>query len=615
MLSEIRVRPVRSVDRNQEHAEKWLTKKKVEIVTTKNVEKTIKRQLVLEDGRILDEDIPIVTVDTTENKEIFETDQDEERDNLDYNKKSEMNIGDKVTTLKTTKDVKENVTKTEASQNIGSIANRHISGAMSDRNKVSSMLRQNKRSSKDLVVVPVVVQNSRSHKTVTDTERVNQRKYFSGGRMLTENIKTEQHEEYESNDCETSDDESDFEKIEYEELQMEEPAEYKTRTEESFIEYFKMGKGDNTMPSMVLVGERPYYKTDSKQYSKNNSTSSNKTLTPRKPLKQSRSWDNDRENKLGSINNTLSRQFSNSLGDLSKNSHERVFIAKPIEETPAVKLRNKKKNDINKLIEHRRSANYYSSRTENDHSFSRCSTPTSSREYPRTSTPNRERNSTPTRERTSTLTRERTSTPTREYLFPNCRVKKSPRDRPRPMSLDITKLVQDNSQDHSYSHQSSNLGVSRSYHSSSLDISTKPKQIEIKIESPEGYNCTLVPKEHYSSTGNLLSSSGRDKQICTKSLVKKGERFQSVGDICFTTSKEIQNVGREVSVVRNPMANRKDGRKSSGRLVFTSEKPKNHQTKHKALDAPNKTSSCSNLSTRIIPIDIRHRHGPFIHQR
>lgn len=104
MLSEIRVRPVRSVDRNQEHAEKWLTKKKVEIVTTKNVEKTIKRQLVLEDGRILDEDIPIVTVDTTENKEIFETDQDEERDNLDYNKKSEMNIGDKVTTLKTTKD-------------------------------------------------------------------------------------------------------------------------------------------------------------------------------------------------------------------------------------------------------------------------------------------------------------------------------------------------------------------------------------------------------------------------------------------------------------------------------------------------------------------------------
>ena len=124
MLSEIRVRPVRSVDRNQEHAEKWLTKKKVEIVTTKNVEKTIKRQLVLEDGRILDEDIPIVTVDTTENKEIFETDHDEEQDN-DYNdRRREAEVGDRVTTFKTTKDLRENVTKTEASHNIGLIASR-----------------------------------------------------------------------------------------------------------------------------------------------------------------------------------------------------------------------------------------------------------------------------------------------------------------------------------------------------------------------------------------------------------------------------------------------------------------------------------------------------------
>ena len=128
MLSELQVRPVMSLVSDairHEDNEKWLTKKKVEIVTTKNVEKTIKRQLVLEDGRVLDEDVPIVTLDTTENKEIFETDHDETRDNPDYYKRTEtQNIGDKVTTLRTTKDVKENVTKTEASQNMGSIANR-----------------------------------------------------------------------------------------------------------------------------------------------------------------------------------------------------------------------------------------------------------------------------------------------------------------------------------------------------------------------------------------------------------------------------------------------------------------------------------------------------------
>ena len=130
MLSELRVQPVtRQVTRDTWDSrvssqggnnEKWLTKKKVEIVTTKNVEKTVKRKLILEDGRVLDEDIPVVTLNTTENKEIFETDGDEERDNDG----GDMNIGDRVTTLKTVRDVKENVTKTEAAQNIGTIASR-----------------------------------------------------------------------------------------------------------------------------------------------------------------------------------------------------------------------------------------------------------------------------------------------------------------------------------------------------------------------------------------------------------------------------------------------------------------------------------------------------------
>ena len=47
---------------------------------------------------------------------------------------------------------------------------------------------------------------------------------------------------YNSGDSETSDDEGDFEKIEYEELKKEHPLEYKTRTEESFIEYFQKGE-------------------------------------------------------------------------------------------------------------------------------------------------------------------------------------------------------------------------------------------------------------------------------------------------------------------------------------------------------------------------------------
>ena len=118
-----------------------MTKKKVEITTTKNIETKVYRQLVLEDGRVLDEGVPTVTIDRTEDKQIFETDHDEERDLLnDENEKAVksifdtdkgVHIGDKFRTVKTTKDVKENVTRTEAVQNIGNIRSRVRNAAQS----------------------------------------------------------------------------------------------------------------------------------------------------------------------------------------------------------------------------------------------------------------------------------------------------------------------------------------------------------------------------------------------------------------------------------------------------------------------------------------------------
>lgn len=618
MLSELRVQPVKShltsdtwentrVAARGGNNEKWLTKKKVEIVTRKNVEKTVRRQLVLEDGRVLDADQPVVTRDTTENKEIFETDADEERDNDG----GDMNIGDRVTTLKTVRDVKENVTKTEAAQNVGTIASRDIARVIKDRSKLDNVLRR-PRNSRDLAVtnIPVVVHNSRNHSKVTDTEQVKEKSVKRGGKMFTERVRTEQHEEYESNDNQTSDEGEDFEKIEYEELYQEEPKEYKTKTEESFIEYFQNGQNQDNKFGMVKVGEGPHFKSVTKQFSKN--TKSSLAGAPqRKPLKQSRSWDNDREDKLGNI--SVSKQHSSSLSDLSRNGCERVFIAKVIDETPAVRLRNKKKQDINRYIEHRQSANFSSSgnvitRTNNSNNSSRCSTPTS-----------------------------------KEYHFRNCRVKDDRRE--RPMSLDITNKFYysgPETKSKEYCHnQFSTLRNQRSYHSN-LDISEKPKQIEIKIESPTNGNLKLVPR-HYSSSDNLL----KERNICTKSLVRKSDKFQSIGDICFTTSKEIPNLQREV-VIRNERSNssaptsrktsgessRKSSweslkmssgtssrktsgessrrpsndRKMSGQLIFTSEKPSRpnldriYQTS--TLEKGFKTSSCTNLSTKVIPIDL-----------
>merc|ERR1711902_468820 len=145
---------------------------------------------------------------------------------------------------------------------------------------------------------------------------------------------------------------------------------------------------------------------------------------------------------------------------------------------------------------------------------------------------------------------------------------------------------------HDYS--SNTLGRQRNYHSS-LDLSDKPqlpRQIEITIESPSHNSYKLVPKQNYSSSDNLLNSStslssSTQKQICTKSLVKKGGKFQSVGDICFTTSKEIPNVGREIAINKSAVE-----RKSSGQLIFTSEKQ--HSPSQRSLETNYKTSSCTN---------------------
>lgn len=52
----------------------YLTKKKVEVKTTKNTEKRVQRCIVLEDGRIIEHDDPHIIVDTVEDTQTHEFD-------------------------------------------------------------------------------------------------------------------------------------------------------------------------------------------------------------------------------------------------------------------------------------------------------------------------------------------------------------------------------------------------------------------------------------------------------------------------------------------------------------------------------------------------------------
>ena len=114
-----------------EAEEEWVTTKKVDIVTTKSVERKIQRQIVLEDGRVVEEEVPTVTVDTTEDKQTFQTDQDEDREVEDGDQRriptkfdGSVLVGDKFTRGKKTNDVTESLVKTEALQNLGDIRSR-----------------------------------------------------------------------------------------------------------------------------------------------------------------------------------------------------------------------------------------------------------------------------------------------------------------------------------------------------------------------------------------------------------------------------------------------------------------------------------------------------------
>lgn len=57
--------------------EEWVKKKRVELTTTKQIETRVKRQIVLEDGKVVDDSGPIVTTNTTEDTDKQESEHTE----------------------------------------------------------------------------------------------------------------------------------------------------------------------------------------------------------------------------------------------------------------------------------------------------------------------------------------------------------------------------------------------------------------------------------------------------------------------------------------------------------------------------------------------------------
>lgn len=255
-------------ERVSEADEEWVTKKKVEITTTKNVEKQIKRQVVLEDGRVVEEELPTITNDTTQDKQTFETDHDEERKvdkssgldllNSKFNSRSGMLVGDKLTSVKKVQDVKENMMKTEACQHMGDIKPKDLNRALRNKEDIRKYLKKDERSK--AVALPRTVMTKRNHRVITDKEDIQERNWLNDGKMQNERIRTEEHIEYDSDD--TKDSGSSGSVSSRHQL---EPEVYKTRKDEEFVEYFKINKDKNGKEKLIKIGDGAHFVSESKE--------------------------------------------------------------------------------------------------------------------------------------------------------------------------------------------------------------------------------------------------------------------------------------------------------------------------------------------------------------
>ena len=108
-----------------------------------------------------------------------------------------------------------------------------------------------------MCVPPRTVFSSSNHKVVTDKEDVQERNWVNKGKvskdlidkickiclqMQNERIRTEEHIEYDSDDSPGDGSSSSSSKSSHHKL---EPEIYKTRKDENFTEYFKIGKENN----------------------------------------------------------------------------------------------------------------------------------------------------------------------------------------------------------------------------------------------------------------------------------------------------------------------------------------------------------------------------------
>ncbi|XP_059474957.1 serine/arginine repetitive matrix protein 2 isoform X2 [Neocloeon triangulifer] len=183
--------------------EEWVTKKKTELTTTRQIETRVKRQLVLEDGKVVVDSGPLVSTNTTEDTEKQEHQHTEHKTTGDEPPGEGWVAlpleGDGLVREVRERTVHSNeqqkhIRETEQLQTLGDLSEQSYSTAVQNQQDVRSVLRRAEEAGA-LVSAPRLVHESRSTRRVVDTDDAQELSRVHQGGVITETRRTTEHEE------------------------------------------------------------------------------------------------------------------------------------------------------------------------------------------------------------------------------------------------------------------------------------------------------------------------------------------------------------------------------------------------------------------------------------
>ncbi|XP_050309004.1 serine/arginine repetitive matrix protein 1 isoform X3 [Anthonomus grandis grandis] len=217
--------------------EEWISKKKTEVLNTKQIETRVKRQVILEDGKVVEDSGPMVTTNTTEDTETQEHHQTEVRrlgDEDDTDGPRPLEDGTKGITEENwisvpnpdgvVREVKERrvisreeteeVKETEDVQHLGDITDEDfIAAVQSGKEDIRSVLRSTEGGRALVATGPRVIRDTSKTKKVTDTEDIKELSSVKpDGKIITETQRTTEHEEVDDDELPDDAPEQDYRK-------------------------------------------------------------------------------------------------------------------------------------------------------------------------------------------------------------------------------------------------------------------------------------------------------------------------------------------------------------------------------------------------------------------